>query len=427
MTVRLFFVRSPVPGQVKTRLAATVGDRAACRLYRAFGLDMLDALRGDEAAHDHAGTTGAEVGRANASGPAAIKPNANDPATKSSDGDGAGRNTPPANDSDVNGTAVQDTAQTYAVVNGTGPDSSDARASGAAVTNTETTTATSQNMHGAVDLRVFYHPQHEEYLVRRWLGPGLNYAPQRGAGLGERMAAAFALVFGGDGSGFSAVRADASHATSHAAGRVPGGQAQAVSCEGDVTRPADSPEGATIRDEPRNARTSCAGAGPVQTEGNGQSSSSSVAVRSGERAEESMNRDSPLQGDGRCGAEVVPPEAAVLTGSDIPALRTGHLRQAEALLQTHDAVLGPAEDGGYYLIGFRRESFCPQVLREVPLGDEDALQRTLDALRRAGLAVALADPLPDVDTAADLAEQLRRGFLDGTRTRELALRLLQRP
>jgi rSAM/selenodomain-associated transferase 1 len=98
--------------------------------------------------------------------------------------------------------------------------------------------------------------------------------------------------------------------------------------------------------------------------------------------------------------DCTPPGPVVIVGTDIPDVARGHIAAAFALLGRHDAVLGPAQDGGYWLIGIRR---CPRVLKVfagVRWSSPHALGDTLANLR--GHAVALLPTLRDVDTAADL-------------------------
>jgi hypothetical protein len=108
-------------------------------------------------------------------------------------------------------------------------------------------------------------------------------------------------------------------------------------------------------------------------------------------------------------AELVAGAAAVvLVGTDSPTLPLGFLRQAAAWLggeRPCDAVLGPALDGGYYLIGARRELpslFAPGIAWSTDQVLPETLRR-LCALGREGLAVRLLPPFYDVDTPDDLA------------------------
>ncbi len=91
---------------------------------------------------------------------------------------------------------------------------------------------------------------------------------------------------------------------------------------------------------------------------------------------------------------------AVVVGSDAPTLPPARLRQALDLSATHDLVLGPCFDGGYYLIGLR--AVIPELFANIVWSSERVL---VDSVRRAtdkGHSVALLDPWYDVDTAADL-------------------------
>ncbi|KGM50197.1 TIGR04282 family arsenosugar biosynthesis glycosyltransferase [Pseudooceanicola atlanticus] len=90
-----------------------------------------------------------------------------------------------------------------------------------------------------------------------------------------------------------------------------------------------------------------------------------------------------------------------IIGADIPAITPAHIDRALAALGSHDAVLGPASDGGYWLIGLKRPATPPGTLfTDVRWSTEHALTDTLAGLR--GLSVAQIDMLDDVDEAADL-------------------------
>ncbi len=93
-------------------------------------------------------------------------------------------------------------------------------------------------------------------------------------------------------------------------------------------------------------------------------------------------------------------ERAVIVGSDLPALSTGLLRRAFAVLDGSDAVVGPARDGGYYLLGLRRpiEGLFSGIRWSTP----EVLGATLGRLRAAGAEPVLLEELADVDTVEDL-------------------------
>ena len=90
---------------------------------------------------------------------------------------------------------------------------------------------------------------------------------------------------------------------------------------------------------------------------------------------------------------------AVLIGSDIPGLSSEHLQQAFLALHSHDYVLGPAKDGGYYLIGMKIPSAA--VFEGITWSTSTVLQQTLQHIQNSGKTCYLLPELSDVDTAAD--------------------------
>nr|WP_261368105.1 TIGR04282 family arsenosugar biosynthesis glycosyltransferase [Pseudosulfitobacter koreense] len=88
-------------------------------------------------------------------------------------------------------------------------------------------------------------------------------------------------------------------------------------------------------------------------------------------------------------------------GADVPGITRAHIASAFAALGDHDAVFGPAEDGGYWLIGLRRARPLPRGLFQgVRWSTEHALADTCASLP--GLRIAQIETLRDVDTVADL-------------------------
>jgi len=105
-----------------------------------------------------------------------------------------------------------------------------------------------------------------------------------------------------------------------------------------------------------------------------------------------------------------------LVSSDVPGLPRGSLRRAFTLLEEGrcDVVLGPALDGGYWLIAMREYSDAP--FEAIPWSTPAVLAATLKRCEAAGLAVATIEPRRDVDTAVDLAF-LREEIDDATAPR----------
>ena len=95
-------------------------------------------------------------------------------------------------------------------------------------------------------------------------------------------------------------------------------------------------------------------------------------------------------------------DRAVLIGSDLPDLPGDFLRYALDALDRYDAVMGPAHDGGYYLVGFGQKSFLPEVFRGMTWGSEEVFTRTMTVLDQAGLKTHVLPEWYDIDTAADL-------------------------
>lgn len=89
----------------------------------------------------------------------------------------------------------------------------------------------------------------------------------------------------------------------------------------------------------------------------------------------------------------------LIVGTDCPALTPARLQQAADALQTHDAVLIPAEDGGYVLIGLRRA--LPTVFEQVSWSTPSVMAQTRDRLRAAGARWQELPKLWDVDEPKD--------------------------
>ena len=103
----------------------------------------------------------------------------------------------------------------------------------------------------------------------------------------------------------------------------------------------------------------------------------------------------------------LPPGPVIIIGSDIPALGPRHVAAAFAALGTHHAVFGPAADGGYWLVGFRRRPRLPRPLfARVRWSSPQALADTLAGLPR-DMRVAFLETLEDVDDAAAYARWLK--------------------
>jgi rSAM/selenodomain-associated transferase 2/rSAM/selenodomain-associated transferase 1 len=116
-------------------------------------------------------------------------------------------------------------------------------------------------------------------------------------------------------------------------------------------------------------------------------------------------------------------EAVVIVGSDIPEISTDIIQQAFEVLQKNDLVLGPAHDGGYYLIGMQRAAALraiPQLFEGIKWGSSAVLAQTLQIAKTLGLSFVLLESLTDVDRPEDLHiwQKLRSGFKKSAAHRE---------
>lgn len=92
-----------------------------------------------------------------------------------------------------------------------------------------------------------------------------------------------------------------------------------------------------------------------------------------------------------------------VAGSDVAGLGRGDVLAAFAALDEKDVVLGPARDGGYYLLALRSPQ--PALFDGVPWSSPAVLAATRERAARAGLTVGESRPLRDVDTVEDLAQE----------------------
>jgi rSAM/selenodomain-associated transferase 1 len=92
-------------------------------------------------------------------------------------------------------------------------------------------------------------------------------------------------------------------------------------------------------------------------------------------------------------------DAVVVIGTDSPTLPVAFIEQAFAALETADLVLGPAGDGGYYLIGCGRR--VPPVFDGIPWSSANVLAETVRRLNDPSWRLALLPPWYDIDTLAD--------------------------
>lgn len=106
-------------------------------------------------------------------------------------------------------------------------------------------------------------------------------------------------------------------------------------------------------------------------------------------------------------------EKALVVGGDIPGLNRHVVVRAFQLLEQADVVIGPATDGGYYLIGLKSRE--QGIFRGIPWGTTEVFRETLSAAGKLGLKVGTVTAMDDVDTADDLAriKAVYPGYFEG--------------
>ncbi len=92
----------------------------------------------------------------------------------------------------------------------------------------------------------------------------------------------------------------------------------------------------------------------------------------------------------------------IIIGSDCLQLKTETLEEAVALLESNNAVIGPASDGGYYLLGLTK--FYPDLFTNKPWSTEKVFAKTIDDFINHGISYSLLEELSDIDDVTDLEE-----------------------
>jgi len=92
-------------------------------------------------------------------------------------------------------------------------------------------------------------------------------------------------------------------------------------------------------------------------------------------------------------------QRTIVIGSDLPHISLDHVEQARQALDEADVVLGPADDGGYYLVAMRNPY---DVFSDITMSTSEVLEMTMERAQRQGLKVSLLEPLFDVDELPDL-------------------------
>lgn len=107
-------------------------------------------------------------------------------------------------------------------------------------------------------------------------------------------------------------------------------------------------------------------------------------------------------------------DGVIIMGADVPEIDSKLLVAALKLLDDCDAVIGPAFDGGYYLIGLRKA--YRNIFSGIPWGSTLVLEKTLLEVERSGLSCQLIAAMKDIDTWDDMVDFYHRGFREEEKT-----------
>lgn len=101
-------------------------------------------------------------------------------------------------------------------------------------------------------------------------------------------------------------------------------------------------------------------------------------------------------------------ERVIIVGSDSPDLPPSILREAFDGLSIHDVVIGPSRDGGYYLIGFKKDTFLPSIFDNIPWSTPSVFSATIAILHNSALDVYMLPEWNDIDTVDDIKQLVLR-------------------
>ena len=109
-------------------------------------------------------------------------------------------------------------------------------------------------------------------------------------------------------------------------------------------------------------------------------------------------------------------QRVLIVGTDVPTLPVGFYKDALTLLATNDVVLGPALDGGYYLIGLKKPR--PALFENLPWSTDRVLGMTREKADALGLSTALLPEWRDVDTIDDLRALINASLFDAKKPKQ---------
>jgi len=102
-------------------------------------------------------------------------------------------------------------------------------------------------------------------------------------------------------------------------------------------------------------------------------------------------------------------DSVIIIGTDCADLRPDHIQEAFRQLDQNDAVLGPALDGGYYLLGLKK--LIPEIFEEIDWSTDQVLNQTQTKLKKLNYKVRTIETLSDIDHIEDW-EKVKKRFED---------------
>ena len=120
-------------------------------------------------------------------------------------------------------------------------------------------------------------------------------------------------------------------------------------------------------------------------------------------------------------------ESCIITGSDLPDLPLSVPAEAFGALKTHEAVIAPTPDGGYYILGFQRRHFCKAVFENIKWSTELVFQQTMTVFKQKKIRVKILREWQDVDDFNDLEDLIKRNMkVDGESNASRTMKFLMK-
>lgn len=103
-------------------------------------------------------------------------------------------------------------------------------------------------------------------------------------------------------------------------------------------------------------------------------------------------------------------EKVICIGSDIPEITKEIIEKAFNKLENNDCVIGPAKDGGYYLIAFNKDKFDKVFFQSINWGTENVFKETIKLLKNQNMNYFQLEMLNDIDTSLDYEKYIERKY-----------------